>query len=448
MTQLLRSLGFIDAVSLVVGSIIGAGIFLKASVMAQAVGSPSLVMLAWVVAGVLSLAGAFAYAEIGSRYPEAGGEYVFLRDGYNPLMGFLFGWTRFWIGSPGSVAAYAVGAATFLNAVIPLDSVGGRTGVSLLFISFFTLLNCLTVAFGGRVQAVLTALKVVLIFGLGIAIFIFSNGSFSGFTSETTTDFPVMGGIKGFGAAMLAALWAYDGWNNLPMAAGEIKDPKRNVPRSLVIGTLTVMGIYLLLNAAYFYALPFDAVVTASSSRFPDAPPVASRAAQLFLGFNGANILSILFVVSALSGMHGSILTGARVPFAMARDGLFFKSFASLHPVTCVPVFSVALQGVISGALALSGTFDQLTDYVVFASWIFYALVTGSVFTLRRRPTAPPASYQTFGYPWLPGLFLVGAVLLLINTLFTSPRESFMGLTFVLLGIPAFYFFKRNERVV
>lgn len=443
MTQLLRSLGFVDAASLVVGSIIGAGIFMKASVMSQAVGSPSLVMLAWVVAGLLSLAGAFAYAEIGSRFPEAGGEYVFLREGYGPLTGFLYGWTRFWIGSPGSVAAYAVGAATFLASITSLEMFGGKVGVAILFIAFFTLLNCLTVAFGGRIQAFLTILKVGLILGLGIAIFAFSGGTASHLTSSEPVDFPVMGGMKGFCAALLAALWAYDGWNNLPMAAGEIKNPKKNIPLSLLTGTILVMGIYLLVNAAYFYALPFQEVLTSNSSKFLDAPPVATRAAQTFLGSHGGQILSTLFIISALSGMHGSILTGARVPYAMAKDGLFFRKFASLHPVTCVPVVSVALQGLVSAALAFSGTFDQLTDYVIFASWIFYALVTASLFTLRKRSGVPEASYHTWGYPYVPALFLIGAVVLLFNTLFTAPRESLMGLVFIIAGVPAYYLFKK-----
>ena len=445
MTQLLRSLGFIDSVSLVIGSIIGAGIFLKASVMSQAVGSPQLVMLAWIVAGVLSLAGAFAYAEIGGRFPEAGGEYVFLREGYSPLLGFLYGWTRFWIGSPGSVAAYAVGAATFLSAITSLEPFGGRTTVAVLFIGFFTLLNCLTVAFGGRIQAFLTVAKVFLILGLGLLIFYFSNGSFRAIVSTPPVDFPIIGGWKGFGAAVLAALWAYDGWNNLPMAAGEIKNPQRNVPLSIVTGTLLVMAIYLLLNASYFYALPFNEVLTASSSKFPDAPPVATRAAATFLGNNVTKILSLLFVVSALSGMHGSILTGARVPYAMAKDRLFFKGFASLHPATCVPVFSIMIQGTLSVVLALSGTFDQLTDYVIFSSWIFYAFVTASIFSLRRKKGTEKPSYETWGYPVLPALFLVGAVLLLFNTLFTSPRESSVGILFVLAGIPAYFYFKKMK---
>ncbi len=438
MTQLVRGLNFRHALSLVVGSMIGTGVFLKAASMSQLTGSPGMVMAAWAVAGVLSLAGAFAYAEIGSRFPKAGGEYVYLREAYGPLMGFLFGWTRFWIGSPGSVAAYGVGTATFLSAIIPLEDLGGKTLVAILLILFFVTLNCLTVAFGGRVQTFLTGLKVFLILGLGSALFLFSGGHGGFAAPEQAMTTP-----RQFGLALIAALWAYDGWNNLPMASGEVMEPQKNIPRALVFGTITVFMVYAFINLSYFYALPFSEVAHSSSARFADALPVATKGAQTFLGTGGTSFISWLFVLSALGAMNGSILTGARVPFAMATDKLFFPQLAKVHPITRVPVVSVVIQGIIACGLAYSGTFDQLTDWVVFTSWIFYALVTFSVFRLRRRKDVPLASYHTWGYPWLPALFCLSSVLLLANTVLNSPKETGLGLGFVLLGIPVFYGFRR-----
>lgn len=433
MARLIRGLSFVDALSLVVGSMIGTGVFLKSAKMAEVAGTPTLVLAAWGIAGILSLIGALTYAQVGKRYPEAGGEYVYLREGYGSFVGFLYGWSRFWIASPGSVAAYGVGAATFLGGAASLKLAGGRVPVAVAFILIFTLLNCLTVAFGGRLQAFLTFVKVACILVMTFGVFFLSGGSSANFVSSGVH--PGFG-MSHFGAAVLAALWAFDGWNNLPMAAGEIKNPEKNLPRALILGSILVLVIYSVVNLAYFYALPFSEVVTANSSLHPDAPPVATRAVMTFWGSKGGVVLSLLFVISALGAMNGSILTGARVPYAMAKDGLFFPSFRRLHSKTAVPFVCVLCQGVISCALALSGTFDQLTDYVVFASWIFYGLVAFSVVRLessvKRR--------------FLPGLFTVAAIFLLGNTLYTSPKESFLGLVFILIGIPAYFLFK-NARI-
>lgn len=442
MTQLIRSLSYVDALSLVVGSMIGTGVFLKSATMAQLVGSPGLVILAWAVAGVLSLAGAFTYAEIGSRFPKAGGEYVYLREAYGPLPAFLFGWTRFWIGSAGSVAAYGVGAATFLSGAMPLDTLGGKTAVALLFIAIYTVTNCFAVSLGGKVQAVMTSVKVGLILALvfGIAIASPPNP-----TSATIAGFSITPSLKTFGMAVLAALWAFDGWNNLPMAAGEVKNGPKVIPMALVMGTLVVFVLYALANVAYFYALPFSEIVTSSSSRFPNALPVAAKAAESFLGPITSTLFSLMFVFSALGAMNGSILTGARVPYAMAQDGLFLSRFAHVSPKTHVPVFSVVTQGIWASVLALSGTFDQLTDSVVFASWIFYGAVTASVFMLRKRTDVPKATYSTWGYPVTPLLFVIAAIFLLLNTILSSPKETGLGLLFIALGVPAYYFFHKKK---
>lgn len=432
MTRLIRGLSFVDALSLVVGSMVGTGVFLKSAKMAQFAESPFLVLGAWVVAGFLSLIGAFTYAEMGRRYPHAGGEYIYLKEGYGSFWGFLFGWSRFWIGSPGSVAAYGVGAAAFLSGVLDLELLGGRTAVALFFILFFTALNCLTVAFGGGLQAVLTCVKIVSVLAITGGVFFFSGGTFQNLTQETS----IAPGFSAFGAAVLSALWAYDGWNNLPMAAGEVKNSDRNVPLALILGSSLVLVIYLGINTAYFFALPFGEIASSSSSRFPEALPVATKAVMTFWSGEGMAFLSLLFVISALGAMNGSILTGARVPYAMAKDGLFFKFFAKLHPKTAVPFLCVLFQGALACALAVSGTFDQLTDYVVFASWIFYGLVAWNVFRLCR--------FSRKGISAL--VFAFSAVFLLGNTLYTSPKESGIGLCFVLMGVPAYFVFKRVSR--
>jgi APA family basic amino acid/polyamine antiporter len=443
--HLVRGITFWGALSIVMGSMIGTGVFLKSAGMAQLLGSPTTVMLAWLAAGVLSLAGAFTYAEIGSRFPRAGGEYVYLKEAYGELPAFLFGWTRVFIVTPCSIAAYGVGAATFMNSVISTDFVGGSVGVAIGLIIIFSTINCFAVSLGGRVQTLLTFVKAIMILFLVVSVFVaapFAN-PFANQTADITASqssiFAEWAGWSAFGSAMVAALWAFDGWNNLPMASGEIQNPKRSIPFALVVGTVSVMLIYLLVNLAYFYALPFDEVLSSNSTKFPDALPVASKATSVVFGVVGVTILSIMFVVSALGSMNGSILTGARVPYAMAHDGLFPKIFATLNIRSNVPVAAVVIQGLMACLLAMSGSFDQLTDWVVFASWLFYGAVTFSVFIFRRRDDVPEASYQVYGYPYLPLVFCILSLALLGNSVYSSPRETMLGLLFVMLGIPVYW---------
>jgi APA family basic amino acid/polyamine antiporter len=444
--ELVRGLTLVDAASIVVGSIIGTGVFLKTATMSALVGSPGMVLVIWVVAGLLSLAGALAYAELGSLMPDAGGEYVYLKEGYGDMWAFLYGWMRFWIGSPGSIAAYAVGAMTFLSGAVDLSFIGGRAAASIIVIIVFSSINCLSVAFGGRLNSIMTGLKLVMIIGIaGGILFAGEGASFSHFT-EKAPGFTGFTGWAAFGSATLAALWAYDGWNNLPMVAGEIKNPQKNIPLSLGLGMLIILAIYCVANIAYFYALPFTEILTSNSDAFPDALPVGTKAAMTFLGQSGITILSAAFVFSALGAMNGSIMTGARVPYAMAKDGLFFKQLANVNDVTLVPVVSIIIQGIVSMLLALSGTFDQLTNYVVFSAWIFYAMVTGVVFVMRKKRPDAPRSYKTFGYPVVPVVFIVLAILLLINTVFESPKESMIGLAFILAGVPVYFIFKKTHK--
>lgn len=432
--QLKPSLGLRDALAVVIGSVIGTGIFLKAAVMTQDLQSGFWVMLAWFAAGLLSLLGAMTFAELGTLFPQAGGGYVYVREAFGRLPAFLYGWVSLWIIGPGSVAAYGVAAATFLNGVLPLGPLNALTPV--LFILLFTFLNCLAISFGGAVQSFLTGLKIILILGLGLSIFIFTPAQ----QATGFTDF-FNGSLKlsSFGGAVLAALWAFDGWDGITRVASEIKNPQKIIPKALILGLLAVFGIYLLANLAYFWALPASEVANANSSAFPNAFPIATKATFSFLGERGVQIISSIFVISALGAMNGSIMTNARVPFAMARDGLLFSSLGFISSKTRVPLIAILVQGAIALALAISGTFDQLTDYVVFSAWIFYGISGLSLFVFRAKLPNSPRSYNVPGYPFIPAAFILLTVLLLTNTLVRSPMESLIGLGFMVSGIP-FYF--------
>ncbi|HEU0031303.1 MAG TPA: amino acid permease [Kofleriaceae bacterium] len=449
MTRLVRGLGFWGASSLVVGTIIGTGVFLKTAVMAQLGGSPAWVLAAWAVAGILSFAGAMTYAELGGMFPAAGGEYVYLRRGYGPFMAYLYAWNRFWIATPGSIAAYAVGSATFIGVLVPVTSYVVATPlgdlealkvVALGFIAVFTAINCMNVRTGGHVQTAMTVLKVVMIGGLAIGALVAPRGSWS--HVATAGGFP---GWPAFGAMVLAALWAYDGWNNLPMAAGEVRDPQRNVPRAILGGAVVVFAIYAVVNLGYFHALPFAEVATSSSTKYPDAPAVAARVAEQFLGDTTQALLAAAMALSALSAMNGSMLTGARVPYAVARDRLAPQRLANLSGGARVPTTSVLVQGVLACAFAFSGRFDQLTDAVVFASWLFYGLNAGSVLVLRLREPDRVRPFRVPGYPVVPIVFVLVTVLLLVNTVYTTFWPSVLGLAMTALGALVYVAFLRGR---
>lgn len=465
-TKLLRGLTLVDTTALVIGTVIGSGVFLKAAPMAQDVGTAWLVLLAWVAAGLLSLAGALTYAELGAMFPEAGGEYIYLRKSYGQMVAFLFGWQRFIVAGSASIATLGTGVAIFLSTFLPIKQVwlqhdvvlfgeeihwqfGAEKLVAVAAILLMSSINCLTVIVGGKVQLLLTILKVSGIAFVVLGVFL-ASGSASWSHLNPPAEAPPWSGwgqfSSAFGAAMLAALWGYDGWNNMPMAAGEVREPSRNIPRALILGMITVMVIYCTMNLCYFYALPFDEVHNARSDHHPTALPVASKAAQTFLGSSGGRLISVVFVISALGALNGSILANARVPFAMARDGLFFKPLAKLNSGTRVPVACLMVQAFWACVLALSGTFDQLTDCLLFASWIFYALVTSSVFVLRYRLPDVERPYRTIGYPVVPLLFITVAVWLIINTFMTRRVESMVGMLLMVAGLPLYFYFRQHQR--
>lgn len=460
--SLVRGLTLTDTTSLVVGSVIGTGVFLKAAIMAQATGTPMLVLGAWVAAGLLSLAGALTYAELGAMLPEAGGEFVYLRRAYGDLPAFLFGWMRIVVGGTGIAAVLGVGFATFLSAVVPLGEAwvqhdirllgqtihwqfGLRQIVAVAAILFFSGLNCLTVTFGGRVQSFLTVLKVGSIAMLVVGILLFSDTADWSHLAAPAES-PAWTGWAAFGVAMLGALWAYEGWNGMPMVAGEVRDPGRNLPLALIGGMIVVTLVYCVANLCYFYALPFEEVLGSYSTAHPGALPVATRAAQTVFGDFGGKLVTVMFIVSALGALNGIILAAPRVPYAMARSGLFFAQAGTLNPRTLVPVWAILMQAAWASVLAVSGTFDQLTDYVVFASWCFYALVTSSVFVLRRKMPDAARPYRTLGYPVVPAVFVLVALWLVYNTLVNRPVESVIGLVLIALGLPLYAWFRREGK--
>ena len=460
-TELARALTLRDAIALVL-TMIGTGVFLKAAPMAQIVGSPSKVLLAWLVAGLLSLAGALTYAELGAMMPEAGGEYVFLREAYGDLAGFLFGWSSVMLIASGGLAAVSNAVASFLAAFVKLDGVwvardlhllgqtvhwqlGGQQLVAVAIILLFAAINARGLELGGKVQWAATVAKLggIAIIILG-AFLLSKSGSWSHLQKPVTAQL-VPTGAGAFGAAMIASLWAYQGWSNLPMVAGEIEKPERNVPRARIYGMLLVILVYVLTNIAFFYALPFSEVLTANSTAYRNALPVASKAAQTFWS-HGAQIVSLIFMIAAIGALNGITLMNARVPFAMARNGLFFRPLGVLSNRR-VPARAIWFQAIWACLLALSGTFDQITTSVIFAVWLFTALVGSSLFVLRRKLPAAPRRYRAIGYPVVPAIFVIVAAWLVVNSLWATPVESAAGLALIAIGLPFFFFFRATRPV-
>ncbi len=460
---LVRGLGLMAAIAVIIGNVIGTGVFAKARVMTCNVGSPVWVIGIWIAAGLLSLAGALTYAELSTMKPEAGGEYNFLRDAYGRIWSFLFGWMQMFVAKTGSQAAVAV---LFMNSLN--DFMGGNLKkvvfttsfgfevttlqiIAVALVLLITTLNCLSVTFTGQIATVLTFVKIGLIFFVGIGAFVLVSGDFGHFSMLNQTG--ICEGVKasmnvdsdsyslaaGIGAAMLAALWGYDGWNNLTMVAGEIKNPSRNIPLALIGGTILIIFLYVFANIAYFYVLTPNEIASVSK----DSTVAFAVVGKFGLGF-GAMIMTIGLMLSSLGTLHTSIMTGARVPFAMAQDKMFFSQFGRLSDFSNVPIWAVIMQGIWASVLVLSGSFDTLTDYVVFGSWIFYFAATSSVFVFRRTMPNAERPYKAFGYPIVPILFLFVAGFLLLNTIYSDPIPSLKGLGLILLGLPVYYYFTKK----
>jgi APA family basic amino acid/polyamine antiporter len=450
-TELKRDLGPWAAASIVVGTVIGSGIFLVPKTMIQRAGTPHMVFLVWVVGGLLSLAGALSYAELAAAIPEAGGEYAFLREAYGPMWGFLYSWTQMWVAKSGSIATLATGFFVYLsNFYAPLDTVfyslplplgphGGplelRYGqlFAIALILLLGWLNYYGVKLGGNVQVTVTFVKVAL-----IAMIIFS-GLVLGHAHAPSAGAPVAPlTFAGFIAALVAALWAYDGWNNVSMVSSEVRNPQRNLPLALIGGTLAVIAIYLLANWAYFH------VLTAREVAGADRAP-AEMMRKIFDG-PGANAVAIAAMISIFAALNGSILSGSRVPYAAARQGYFFSAIGRVSPNYQTPGVSILTLSAWASLLVLSGKYEDLFSLVIFASWILYGMTAAAVIVLRRKRPGLARPYHALGYPYVPVLFILGAFVLLFSTLFDRPRESFMGIGVILLGLPFYFYWKKRRQ--
>ena len=445
--QLARDLGVGAATAIVVGTIIGSGIFLVPAEMTQAVGSAKLVYLAWIVGGLLSFAGALTYAELGAMKPQSGGEYVYVRDAYGPLWGFLYGWTWFLIAKPASIATITTGivrilgtfpafsffSTEFLHAPVAINY--GQLAAILATI-LISVLNYLGVKKAGEFQLIFTILKVAIILGIIAICFSASQGTWHNFAGDFVG---AKGGIAGFFAALVAALWAYDGWNDLNMVAEEIRQPERNIPIALIAGVAIVGALYILVNAAVQYVLPVDAVAI---SQRP-----ASDAIAVVLGPLGASIVSAGMALSMFVTLNGTIMSGARVPFAVARDGYFFRALADVHPRFHTPSGAIVVQCVLASLLLLGGgNFRQFFSLAIFAEWLFYMISGSTVFVFRKRDPNARRPYHVWGYPVVPALFVAASAVLLYYTFTDNLRNSSLGLLVIAAGIPVFYYFSRKRK--
>jgi basic amino acid/polyamine antiporter, APA family len=445
-TDLPRVLGGSHAMAIVVGTIIGSGIFLVPTEMMAAVGSSGLVYLAWIVGGLLSLFGAMTYAELGSMMPYAGGEYVYLRGAYGDRTGFLYMWTWFAVAKPASIASVTSGLARTLGIFAAfhwLDTAAIGSGhYAVMWAQIFAIavtwlitgLNYLGIKKAGDFQVVFTVLKAVLI--LVVVGFCFSSslGSWGNFATSVN---PVPGGLTGFMIALIATLWAYDGWNDLTMVAGEVKHPERNLPFALIGGLFVVGVLFMATNAAIQYILP--------AAQIAGSPRPAVTALSVVAGPAGAALVAAGMALSIFVTLNGTVMSGARIPFAAARDRLFFPRFAEISPRFKSPAYSLMVQALLSTVLLLAlGRFQQLFELAVFAEWLFYMLTATTIFIYRRRHPEMARPYRVWGYPVLPAVFVLSAAVVLYSSFAGNLRGSLIGSGLILLGLPLYEWIRRR----
>ncbi|HKW55887.1 MAG TPA: amino acid permease [Candidatus Acidoferrum sp.] len=460
-SDLIRGLGLWAATAVVIGETIGSGIFLVTSDMARAVGSAALVFAAWIIGGFVVLCGAFCYAELGASFPDAGGPYIYLNRGLHPLFGFLFGWMSSVLERPVSMAALAAGFLRFLAFLFPVVATPLFTShlgayefrftaaqpLAALLIVIVVAINYLSVKSGGAIQVFLTSLKIGTILLIVLGGFFFAAkhvvqatplavASPGPVSLQSNASIFHLATISALLTALVPAMWAYNGFNTLGNVGEEILHPQKNIPRAIVLGFLSVAGLYLLANVVYFRVLPFAAVAASQH--------VASDVVQTFAGSRGAAWLTAAMAVSAFGALHVVALTGARIPYAMARDGFFFPFAGRLHPSFRTPSGGLVLLGVIAALLALTGTYEELYSLFVFAVWIFFALAAIALIRLRRREPGLARPYRALGYPLTPLIFLIAAVALTCNLWFDRPVRSSLGLAIILAGIPFFYRWRKH----
>ncbi|HKV24171.1 MAG TPA: amino acid permease [Candidatus Acidoferrum sp.] len=456
--ELVRGLGGWASGAIVVGTMIGTGIFLKPAEMAREGRTVSVVFAAWIVGGILSLFGALSFAELGAAIPEAGGEYAYLRRGFGPPWGFLFGWMHSIVGRPSSLSSIAAGLMRFLGFLIPAVAapiftlhiaIPGLTEwikpynfvftwaqpLAALWIIGITAVNYLGVRLGGAVQVILTAIKIgsVLIV-IGVAFFapVSTTHAISPLWPQAMNSSV----FSAFLAALAAALWAYDGWEDLNLVGSEVENPQKNFPRALFGGVALVAGIYFVFSAACLKVLPFSAVAA--------SPHIASDVVEHVAGPVAAAWITVAMVISALGSMNSSALSGARPGYAMARDGIFFKIVDGVHPKYRTPARSLVFQCVLACLMALTGTFEELTNLFIFAAWIFYGFAVVALFRLRRTEPDMPRPYRVWGYPWVPGIFVAAALALTFNIWLDRPGRSSIGLLLILVGLPFYWYWNKK----
>lgn len=445
---LVRALGLGSAVLFVVGSVIGSGIFLTTGVMAASLPSPTLILLAWLTGGVIALSGGLTYAELGAMFPRSGGVYVYLREAFGPQLAFLYGWAALLIFFSGGIAAVAVGFADYVSYFLPalspsrvLWSVATPMGtwtlsaaqiVAVTSIAALAWINYVGVRSGNRVNVVLTIAKVAGLAALPIMALLASHT-----TPAWTPVVPAIARpVAAFGVAMIAVLWANDAWYCVTWIAGEMKQPQRDLPRAMLYGISLLTIIYLAVNLAYLYALPLD--------ELKGVTRVGERAATVLVGVNGARFVALTVVVSTFGCNAAAILAGARLLFAMARDGVFLPVAARVHPVYRTPHIAVVALSSWAALLALSGTYEQLFTYVMFASSLLHMIGAFGVFRLRRQRPDHPRPYRVWGYPVVPAAFILGSGAFVLNTLIERPKESLAGLVFLALGLPVYWYGRRR----
>ena len=436
-TDLKRELGLFDAVMINAGTMIASAIFIVPASIAAAVPGSAMSTLVWIIGGAVSLLGALSVAELAAAYPEAGGQYAYLREAYGPVPAFLYGWANFAVINTASIAAIAVGFARYVGFFThsPLTEAAIRVS-AIASIVGLTLLNCRGVRLGATTQNVLTSLKIAALLALIVSSFVLPGGAAANFQPLWPSG-SVGQWIGPFGVAMVAVLWAYDGWIETTYVGSEIVDPGRNLPRSIILSTVIVVVLYVLASVAYTYVLS-PAVVARSSL-------VASDAAKVTIGSAGAALVVVAILISTLGANNGIILTAARIPYAMARGGMFFRSQGLVHARYGTPTVALLTQGVIASTLTAFGKYDQLFTYVVFAQFVFYALSAGAVMRLRKTAPHVARPYRTWGYPVTPIVFIAFAIWLVYNTIVETPRDSAIGAGLILMGLPGYWYWKKRR---
>ena len=453
MTELARKLGLADSVYLVIGSVFGSGIFLTTGLIAADLPSPSLIWLVWLIGGGLTLFGAMTYAELGTMFPGAGGPYVYLREAYGDGAAFLYGWTFFWIIGSAGIAALAMGFAEYFGSLVPGLSlsrpiVAASVGpvsfslsaghlVAIGAVAALSVMNCFGVQSGARFQNGMVILRLAALAAflvLGVLV-----GAKPG-TANLSPFLPrgSLPAVPAFGAALLAVLWTYDGWYSVSCTAEEVRDPRRNLPRALVLGTLVVAGLYLAANVVYSLALPVD--------RMRGIVRIGEAAAASLFGPGAGRLFSVLVAAATLGCLSANILFSPRVAFAMARDGLFFRRLAFVHPRYRVPTTAILAQLAWSGLLCFTGTYQSLIEFVTFVLVLFFAATGFAVIVLRRKDPGRERPYRVRGYPWLPGLYILVNAVILVSVLFSRPVQALAGAGFVLAGVPAYYAWSARRR--